>query len=63
MTTWVALKDMREAYPIEVAKYEIQAGIDNLPAFSCWVPYVINKKPEKIVAKVKSKYLKLSSIP
>ena len=55
MTQWVALKDMKESYPVEVAEYAVQARIDHLPAFAWWVPYVL-KKREIIIAKVKSKY-------
>ena len=55
LTQWVTLKDMKESYPVQVAEYAVQAGIDHLPAFAWWVPYTL-KKREAIIAKVKSKY-------
>ena len=54
MTKWVVLKDMRKAYPVEVAKYAVQAKIYHLPALAWWVPHVL-KKRERIISKVKSK--------
>ena len=55
LTSWVALKDMKESYPLETAEYAVQARIDDLPAFAWWVPHML-KKREAIIAKVKSKY-------
>jgi len=36
-TSWIPLKDMKAAYPIEVAEYAIANGIQNEPAFKWWV--------------------------
>jgi len=41
--------------PSEVAEYSVAAGIDHLPAFKWWVPYIL-KKRNAIIAKVKSRY-------
>ena len=54
-TTWEALKDIKECYPIQMAEYAIDKGIQSKPAFAWWVPYVIKKK-NRIISKVKSKY-------
>ena len=54
-TTWVALKDMKESFPVQVAEYSVHARVSEEPAFAWWVPYVL-KKRNRIIAKVKSKY-------
>ena len=54
-TTWVTLKDMKEAYPVQSAEYAIQARIAEEPAFAWWAPHTL-KKRNRIIAKVKSKY-------
>lgn len=54
-TTWVTLKDMKNAYPLEVADYAIANKIQDEPAFAWWVPFTI-KKREHHISKVKSKY-------
>ncbi len=56
-TTWEALKDVKESYPVQLAEYAIIQKISDEPAFTWWVPYVI-KKRERIISKVTSKYLK-----
>ena len=52
---WIALKDMKNAYPIEVADYATANKIQDEPAFAWWVPYTLRKRKANI-AKVKSKY-------
>ena len=52
---WVALKDLKQAYPVELADYAVRNKIDHLPAFAWWVPYMI-KKRNVIISKLKSKY-------
>ena len=52
---WVALKDVEESYPVQVAKFAISNRIAEEPAFTWWVPFVM-KKRNCILAKVKSKY-------
>ena len=54
-TNWIALKDLKESYPIQIAEYSVGARILMEPAFAWWVPYTL-KKRNRIVAKVKSKY-------
>ena len=54
-TNWIALKDLKESYPVQVTEYSVGARISMEPAFAWWVPYTL-KKHNQIVAKVKSKY-------
>jgi hypothetical protein len=54
-TNWIALKDLKDSYPIELSEYAINNKIDKQPAFAWWVPYVQQKKTV-ILSKIKSKY-------
>ena len=54
-TNWIALKDLKESYPVQVAEYSVGARILMELAFAWWVPYTL-KKRNQIIAKVKSKY-------
>ena len=54
-TDWVALRDLKESYPVELAQYAMSRELQDEPAFAWWVPYVI-KKSKRILQKVKSKY-------
>ena len=54
-TTWVALKDMKESFPVQVAEYAVASRIAMEPAFAWWTPTVLRRR-NRIVAKVKSKY-------
>ena len=54
-TNWIALKDIKESYPVQVAEYAVGSRIAMEPAFAWWVPHVL-KKRNRILAKVKSKY-------
>ena len=54
-TTWEAMKDVKESYPVQLADYARLRKIDQQPAFAWWVPHVI-KKRNRIIAKTKSKY-------
>ena len=54
-TTWVAMKDVKESFPVQLAEYAVQARIAEEPAFAWWVPYTLRKR-NRIIAKVKSKY-------
>ena len=61
-TNWIALKDLKESYPVQVTEYSVGASILMEPAFAWWVPYTL-KKRNRIVAKVKSKYwIELTSL-
>jgi hypothetical protein len=52
-TNWVALKDMKQSYPVQVADYAIANKINDEPAFAWWVPNVF-KKRDRILSKIKS---------
>ena len=56
-SNWTALKDARLSYPVLVAEYAVANRIDDEPAFAWWVQDVL-KKRDRIIAKVKSKYVK-----
>ena len=51
------LADMKESYPLQVAEYATNNGIDSMPAFAWWVPYVL-KKRDRIIAAVNKRYVK-----
>ena len=53
-STWECLVDLKESYPINVAQFAIDNGIDG-ELFSWWVPYVTKKK-ERILAAVNRQY-------
>ena len=53
-TDWVALKDIKESYPVQVAEYAVSAHISEEPAFAWWASSVL-KKRNRIIAKTKSK--------
>ena len=54
-TTWIKLKDAKDSYPLDLADYMIDHGIDSLPVFQWWVPYFI-KKRDCILVKTKVCY-------
>ena len=54
-TDWIALKDIKESYPVQVAEYAISSRISEEPAFALWSSSVL-KKCNRIIAKTKSKY-------
>jgi Reverse transcriptase (RNA-dependent DNA polymerase) len=54
-STWVALKDMKNSYPVQLAEYAIASRIAEEPAFAWWVPFTLRKR-NRIIAKIKSKY-------
>ena len=54
-TDWIALKDIKESYPVQVAEYAVSSRISEEPAFAWWSSSVL-KKRNRIIAKTKSKY-------
>ena len=54
-STWEALKDVKESYPVQLAEYAHHRKITEEPALAWWVPHVM-KKRNRIIAKLKSKY-------
>ena len=53
---WIAMKDLKESYPVELAMYATDRKIDDEPAFAWWLPYVL-KKTETDTTKSKVKIL------
>jgi hypothetical protein len=52
-TTWVALKDMKNSYPVQLAEYAIHNRIAGEPAFAWWIQHVL-KKRNRIIGKLKA---------
>ena len=52
---WVALKDLKASFPVELAEFAVMKGIDDQPAFAWWIPYTL-KKRDTIISKLKTKY-------
>ena len=59
-TTWMDLKDIKEAVPIKLAEFAVANRIDDEPVFAWWVPYTPRKR-NMIISKVKKKYWKTTS--
>jgi hypothetical protein len=55
-TSWEALKDLKEANPIETAEYAVAYSLSSLPAFSWWVTYTL-KKRDRIISAVKARFI------
>ena len=53
--TWVPMKDLKHAYPVELAIYAKANNLSEEPAFKWWIHHVIKKK-HQIISKIKSKY-------
>ena len=56
---WIALKDLKESNPVEVAEYAKANGIDDEPAFKWWVPYTLRKR-DRIIAAVNHRVKKIT---
>jgi len=54
LTSWLPLKDVKDANPLELAQYAIANGIAEEPAFKWWVQEILKKKC--IIAKIRTKY-------
>jgi hypothetical protein len=54
-SNWVALKDMKNSYPVKVAEYAKANRIDDEPAFAWWAEYTL-RKHDQILSKTKTKY-------
>ena len=44
LSQWVNLKDIKDAYPVEVAEYAITNKVASEPAFNWWVQDVLQKR-------------------
>ena len=54
-SSWLPLRDVKEASPVELAEYAVAMGLDKEHTFTWWVDYVL-KKRKMIIKKAKSKY-------
>ena len=57
-TSWEPLSDLKESYPVGVAEYANNVGIDYLSTFRWWVPFTIKRKERMIKATSKSYHKK-----
>jgi hypothetical protein len=56
-TSWIPLKDLKVANPIETAEYAIAHNLSNEPAFSWWVKDAL-KHRDRIIAASNTRYVK-----
>jgi len=56
-TSWEPLKDLKEAYPLQVAEFAVRHELQDLPAFRWWVKDTL-KRRDRIIKAVKSRYIK-----
>ena len=56
-TAYEPLKLLKETWPVEVAEYAVQAGIDHWPAYDWWVPHTLRER-ERIIMSVKARFAK-----
>ena len=54
-TKWVTLKDMKNSYTVQMAKYALQRCIAGNIEFTWWIRHVLVKS-NRITGKLKSKY-------
>ena len=54
-STWEAMKDVKDCYPVQLAEYATAQNLSQKPAFVWWVPQVLKKK-KRIISKIQSKY-------
>ena len=52
--TWIALKDMKESHPVELAEFAKSRGLASKPAFAWWVPYTLRKR-DIIISSIKAR--------
>ena len=48
------LKELKEPHPFEVAEFAVANGVDQIPAFKCWVSHTL-KKRDTIIASVRKR--------
>ena len=54
---WIPLKDLKESYPVDLAHFVKEKGIEKEAAFRWWLPYVL-RKSNTIVSAVKARVVK-----
>jgi hypothetical protein len=56
-TSWEALKDLKESFPVQVAEFTVSRGIQDELAFAWWVKETLSKK-NQIVKAMKTRYVR-----
>ena len=59
-SNWIALKDIKESYPVQVAEYAVGARISMEPTLTWWVPYRLHH--QSVLAFYMSKSLASSTV-
>ena len=54
-TDWIAIKDLKQSYPIELVDFDQLHGINEEVSFEWCIPYEKQKR-KAIISKLKSKY-------
>ena len=54
-TDWIAIKDLKQSYPIYLDDFAQLHGIHEEATFAWWVPYVEQQR-KAMISKLKSKY-------
>jgi hypothetical protein len=54
-TSWHSLSDIKNSFPLDLAKYADTNNLNDEPAFAWWAPYTI-KKEKRIIKLVKLRY-------
>jgi hypothetical protein len=54
-TSWHSMSDIKNSFPLLLAKYAVANGLTEEPTFAWWVPYTI-KKEKRLIKAVKSCY-------
>ena len=57
---WIALKDLKASYPVQVAEYAVANKIEDNPDLAWWSKVVIRKR-NRIISKVKLRYWKTTN--
>lgn len=58
-TSWVKLKDLKDAEPILLAEYAVNNNLQHEPAFAWWVPYTLRKR-DRIIKAMKKRYFRVN---
>ena len=53
-TSWIALSNIKESFPVQAAEYAVANNIAHMPAFRWWVKPIL-KKRETLIAKINTK--------
>jgi hypothetical protein len=54
-TTWNALKDVKDSYPVQMAEYAVENNLTDKPAFKWWIKHILRKR-DRIISRTKSSY-------